>query len=260
MVQDETYPITEMPLPRIRAAGVERPWTWLAAGWEDLWRTPGVSLAYGAIITALSFALTAGLYWANAFFLLLPLAAGFMLMAPILAVGLYEISRRHETNEPVTITTALFGFGRHGAQLAGMGVVLMIFLLAWMRLATLIFALFFVGDAPPWESFIATVFFSIESIPFLIVGTAIGAVVAFFVFAISAVSIPMILDRDTNAIIAVLASLTAVRYNLKAMLVWASLIVLFTTAGLVTGFLGLVITLPLIGHATWHAYKDLIQH
>ena len=260
MVENETYPISEVPLPRIRAAGVDRPWAWLAAGWNDLWRTPGVSLFYGALIAALSFALTAGLVWANALYLLLPLAAGFMLVAPILAVGLYEISRRHETGEAVTIATAFTGFGRRGAQLAAMGVVLMIFLLAWMRLATLIFALFFNVEAPAWGDFVSTVFFSTESIPFVIIGTGIGAIVAFFVFAISAVSIPMILDRDTNAIIAVLASLAAVRHNMKAMLVWAALIVLFTAAGLATGYLGLVVTLPLIGHATWHAYRDLIQH
>jgi len=260
MARNETYPISEVPLPRIRAAGVERPWAWLAAGWTDLWRAPGVSLTYGALITAASFALTAGLFWADAFYLLAPLAAGFMLVAPILAVGLYEISRRHGTGEPVTLATAFTGFHRHGTQLAAMGVVLMIFLLAWMRLATLIFALFFNVEAPAWEDFVSTVFFSSGSLPFLIVGTSIGAVVAFFVFAIAAVSIPMILDRDTNAIIAVLASLSAVRYNLKAMLVWAALIVLFTVAGLATAYIGLIITLPLIGHATWHAYKDLIQH
>lgn len=260
MIPGETYPITEVPLPRIRAASVDRPWAWLAAGWNDMWRAPGVSLAYGALFTLLSLALTASLVWANAFFLLLPMAAGFMLVGPILAVGLYEVSRRLESGEPVTFAVAIMGFRRHGAQLAVMGVVLMIFLLAWMRLATLIFALFFNLEAPAWDSFMATVFYTTESIPFLVIGTTIGAIVAFFVFSISAVSIPMILDRDTNAIIAVLASLTAVRYNMKAMLVWASLIVLFTTAGLVTGYLGLIITLPLIGHATWHAYKDLIQH
>ncbi len=140
-----------------------------------------------------------------------------------------------------------------------MGLVLMLFLLAWIRLATLIFALFFSQRPVTMENFVSEVFFSAESIPFLIVGCGIGGVLAVIVFAISAVAIPLLLDReDANVFTAIAASVTAVTENPKTMAVWAALIALFIGAGLVTFYIGLIIALPLIGHATWYAYKDLI--
>jgi uncharacterized membrane protein len=135
---------------------------------------------------------------------------------------------------------------------------LVLFMMAWMLLAMIIFALFFSDRLPGPDNFIFEVFLSVESIPFLIVGTGAGAVLAALVFAISAVSIPMLLDRDVDVLTAVVTSLTAVRRSPGAMAVWAGLIVLFIGAGLVTAYLGLIVTLPLIGHAAWHAYKDLV--
>mgnify|MGYP006284897755 FL=1 len=248
------------PTPYVHRVPVDRPWIWLGRGWTDLRRAPAASLAYGFVFSLISFVIIGGLWLTDLIYLILPLSAGFMLMGPVLAVGLYEISRRLAANEPVTIAGAVYALQRNASQIALMGVALMLFLLAWIRLATLIFALFFGYSTLGLDNFVAEVFFSAESIPFVLTGTITGGILAALVFAISAVSIPMLLDRpDVNVAVAVVTSINAVRINALPMAVWAALIVLFTAAGLVTAYLGLIVALPLIGHATWHAYKDVIS-
>jgi uncharacterized membrane protein len=242
----------------IATIGVDRPWAWLAAGWSDLWEAPGVSLGYGLVFAVMGLLLTALLYLLDAFYMALPLAAGFMLVAPIIAVGLYEVSRRLALGEPVTMATPPEAWRRNFGQFAILGLVLMLFLLAWVRIATLIFALFFSNTPLELGPFIAAVFFSWQSVPFLLVGCGVGAVLAALVFAIAAISAPMLLDRDVSAITAIACSVTAVRRNWRPMALWAGLIALFTAAGLVVGYIGLALTLPLIGHASWHAYRDLV--
>jgi uncharacterized membrane protein len=236
----------------------EQPWAWLAQGWQDLCRAPSVSLAYGIMFSLAGLTLTAAIWLIDAFYLVLPLAAGFLLMGPILSVGLYEVSRRLAAGEAVSLGEALTAWRKNEVQIALLGLALVLFLMAWMLLAMIIFALFFSDRLPNPDNFISEVFFSVESIPFLIVGTGVGAVLAALVFAISAISIPMLLDRDVDVLTAVVTSLTAVRRNLGVMAVWAGLIVLFIGAGLVTAYLGLIVTLPLVGHAAWHAYKDVV--
>jgi uncharacterized membrane protein len=264
----DTVPVFAGPSPRIQRIGMDRPWTWLARGWRDLWRAPAVSLAYGVIFSLAGLVIAAAIWLIDVFYLVLPLTAGFMLLGPILAVGLYEISRRLDRGEPVrrldrgepvSLGAALTAWRRNMAQIALMGLLLMLFLLAWIRIATLLFALFFADNPPDPNNFIAEVFFSLDSIPFLVTGTILGAILAGLAFALSAVSIPMLLDRDTNVVAAAATSFTAVRHNLPAMLFWGFLIVLFVGVGLVSFYVGLVVTLPLIGHATWHAYRDLVE-
>jgi uncharacterized membrane protein len=139
-----------------------------------------------------------------------------------------------------------------------MGLVLMLFLLAWIRLAFLIFALFFGAQPPSWEHLIATLLFTTQGIPFLVVGIAVGGVLAAVVFAISVVAIPALLDREIGMLSAVVTSVAAVIENWRVMTGWGALIVLFTAAGLATFYVGLAVTLPLIGHASWHAYRGLV--
>ncbi|CAE7874186.1 unnamed protein product [Symbiodinium necroappetens] len=256
---DEVVPVFGQPLPKIRKISVDRPWAWLAAGWQDLRSAPSVGLGYGAIFTVVGFLLLGiayelGLFWQ----VLLPIAGGFLLVAPVLAVGLYETSRRLQAGEPTSMALALAGWQRNLGQIALIGVVGLVLWIAWMRLAFLIFMLFFSYEPPRPDNFLADVFLSDITIPFLLTGTAVGAVLALIAFAISAVSVPMLMDRDVNVMAAVVTSVEAVRQNFFPMLVWASLIVLFTAAGLLTFYFGLIITLPLIGHATWHAYRDLV--
>jgi uncharacterized membrane protein len=246
--------------PQIRRVTLERPWTWLAAGWRDIWRAPGVSLTYGAFFTAISMALTGGLYATGLEYLLPPLAAGFMLVAPMLAVGLYETSRRLEAGEPVTLGAALFAVTRSPTQLPFLGVFLALALLFWMRVASLLFALFFgTTNFPPLSEILPTLFFTWEGLGLLIVGSAFGAVLASAVFAISVVSVPLLMVRDVDAVTAMIVSVRAVRANFAVLILWAWLIVVLTGFGLIPAYLGLIVTFPLVGHATWHAYRDLID-
>ncbi|MFQ3621995.1 MAG: DUF2189 domain-containing protein [Acetobacteraceae bacterium] len=258
-VSDEAVPVFYGDSPRVRRVAVDRPWAWLSAGWKDLMAAPGVSLAYGALMLALSYLLLLLLVAVEVFWLVLPMTAGFFFLAPLLAVGLYETSRRLAAGAPVTLKDALTAFRRNPTQLSYMGVLLGLFHLGWIRIALLIFAVFFgIGFNPTWDSIVVQLM-QPDALPFWAVGTAVGAVLAAVVFAISAISIPMLLDRDVNMFVAVATSFTAVRLNWPAMVLWAALIVAFTAFGIIPLFLGLVVTMPLIGHATWHAYKDLVE-
>ncbi len=245
-------------LQRPRTIDTERPWVWLAAGWHDMRAAPLISGFYGVLAVVSSFALVAGLAMWKLHYLILPMAAGFMLVGPVLAVGLYETSRLLERGEPVTPRAVLGAYHRNGAQIAGMGMVLMLALLAWIRIAMLVFAIFYSSAPPALDQLVDRIFFSAQTIPFLLTGTVIGAVIAATVFAISVVSLPMLLDRETDVFTAIAASVNAVRRNPQAMLVWAALIALFTAAGLATAFVGLAIAFPLIGHASWHCYRDVV--
>jgi uncharacterized membrane protein len=256
----DTSPMSRSLILPVRRVGVEQPWEWLTAGWRDFLRAPAVSLTYGLAFVAVSVLLTLGLWLADLFYLVLPLAAGFMFIGPVVAVGLYEVSRRIERGQIVTLHGALMAWRANPGPIATMGLVLMLFLLAWIRLAFLIFALFFGVQPPSWEHLVTTLLFTTQGIPFLIVGSVVGGVLASVVFAMSAVAIPALLDREIGVLSAVATSVAAVLENWRVMIGWGALIVLFTAAGLATLYVGLAVTLPLIGHATWHAYRGLVAN
>jgi uncharacterized membrane protein len=247
------------PMPRVRVVEVDRPWAWLAAGWRDLSRVPGLSVLYGVVFSAVGCALTYWLYVAGMFFLIFPVMAGFALVGPVTAVGLYDVSRRLESGQPVSIGATLRVMVSRGETFAAMGLVLMLFFLAWMEIALLIFAFFFGSEPISAEKFVEQVFFAPESLPFIVTGTVAGGILAAIVFAISAVSLPLLLDRDVGVPTAVATSLRAVYRNRKALALWAMLIAVFISIGVATLFVGLVLTLPLIGYSTWHAYCDLVE-
>lgn len=254
----QTQAVFDVAFPKIRQVEIDRPWTWLAKGWNDILAAPRVSLAYGAAIAGASIALAGVLVVLETVYLLLPMAAGFFLVAPLVAVGLYETSRRISAGEQVSLPAALGAAGRNRAQIALLGLALMLLHLAWVRIATLLFALFFDRAHPSWGAIIDTIFFSPVSLPFLATGSVIGLGLAIVAFSIAAFSIPMLIDRDTNVMLAIATSVTAVSRNWKPMALWAALIVVFTAVGMATLFVGLVVAMPLIGHATWHAYRDVV--
>lgn len=247
------------PSPRVHRVPVDRPWAWLAAGWNDLLGAWRVSLVFGAAFVAISGAITFALVLAGVVYLLLPLAAGFFFVAPVLAVGLYEVSRRRQFGEVTAWRDAALAWRRNASQIALMGLALMLLHLVWVRVATLLFALFFQDASPSLERLVDALLFSAASLPFLITGTVIGAILATIAFSIGVVAIPMLLDRDVNVMAAIATSIVAVRSNWAPMALWAALIVVFTSVGFATFYLGFVVAVPLIAHASWHAYKDLVD-
>ena len=257
MTTDQTA--TGFGLPSEKRIGFDHPWAWLAAGARDMKKSPHVSLSYGALLAAMGCLLTYGLYELDAVYVALPLAAGFMLMGPLLAVGLYEVSRRHAAGEKVTLGAAFGAWRRDPGGVFALGFVLMLVFLLWIRIATLLFALFYgVGEFHA-EAFVSETFFSFKTIWFLITGIGVGAVFATIVFSMSAIAFPMIVDRKSGATVAILCSLRAVAHNWRPLVLWAGLIVAFSVAGLVVVYIGLIFTLPLIGHASYHAYRDLVE-
>lgn len=242
----------------VRAVHVEAPWRWLRLGWQDLLAARAISLTFGAAIALASLILINLLWRIDLLPYALPLAAGFMFVAPALAICFYDISRRLERKEPVAFGTVALAWKPNASQIAGMGLVMMLFQLAWIRFATLLFALFFGPGPASWDHFIQALFFSTDGLPFLIVGTLSGSILAIIAFAIGVTAFPMLLDRDVGTAAAIATSVRAAIVNWRVMTGWAALIVMFTAAGIATGCLGLIVTMPLIGHASWHAYRELV--
>ena len=232
---------------------------WLRAGIKDFRRSPMPSLAVGALCTGLSWAMVGAIAAADYAVMILPLTAGFMFAAPLLAVGLYEGSRRHAVNEPVTLDATRAALARNPSQIAFMGALLMLFLYGWMRIATLIFALFFGLELPPLGRFLSTAFLAPENLDFAVTGIGVGAVMAAIVFGLSALSLPMLVDRPMDAITAAITSMRACIANPVTMALWAAIIVGLTVIAALPGFLGFIVVLPVVGHATWHAYRDLVE-
>jgi uncharacterized membrane protein len=248
------------PAYAIREVPFDAPYSWLAAGWSDMWRVPRVSLAYGAIFAVTGFLLAVGLTQVGLQSMIIVLAAGFILVGPMIAAGLYETSRRLEKSEPVSLGSTLrAGFSGRG-QLAYMGLLLMAIYLVWVEVALLLFMLFLGSEPmPPVEAFVPTLLLTRQGLGLLIVGTAVGGALAATVFAVSAVAVPLLMTEHVDVVTAALTSVTACRENPKAMALWAALIAGAMLFGFVTLFFGLVIAFPLIGHATWHAFRDLVE-
>jgi len=246
-------------LAQVKDVTTEQPWHWLEAGWRDLRSTPATSIGYGALFVIASYLITLGTLTSGLFYLIPALLGGFFLVAPALGLGLYEVSRRLELGERANFGHALRAIGRHSFQVSTMGAALVVIYLAWLMVANLVFALLSGGITPTLAN-VLPYLFSADNAPMLIVGSLIGAVFALAVFAASAVSVPMLLDReDVDVFSAMRVSISVCRFNALPMLVWAGIIVVFILGGFITLYVGLAIGFPLLAHATWHAYKDLVE-
>ena len=204
---------------------------------------PGLRPGWGEGILARLW-LRLGSYW-----VLLALLSGFVFIAPVLALGLYAISRQLEAGVTPSLASGLRQQRRSLGNAMVFALVLLIVFLVWARAGSMVHV-FFPADADPgWQGLV--VFFGI--------GSAVGSLFALVSFAISAFSLPMLCDRDVDAVSAVVSSVNAVLRNKRAMAVWVALIVLLTALGFATALVGLSVTLPLLGHATWHAYRDTLD-
>jgi uncharacterized membrane protein len=211
-MSDDSIAVFRSPQPRIRQVPLDRAWTWLGAGWRDFMAGPANSMTYGIFAVLAGWLAVALLLWADLPYLVLPLTAGFFFLGPFLAVGLYETSRRREAELPVDLEATLMAWRRNPEQILLMGLLLLLFHLAWMRIAQLLFALFDFQTVPSWDRFSDLAWHSARSLPFLAVGVGAGAVLAAVVFVIGAFSMPYLLDRRTaNLFEAIATSVAAVR-------------------------------------------------
>jgi uncharacterized membrane protein len=225
------------------------PLTWLRLGWRDLRRAPRQGLFYGVLFAVLGASLAFVTWRLGLLALYVGLASGFVFIGPFLATGLYSISYQLENGLSPDLAFSLREGRTHLRDTLTLGLCLLVVLLVWARAATLM-SVFRPSDAfPTWH----------DLIPYLGIGTAVGAIFCAVIFAATAVSLPMLLDRRTDAITAVVTSINATLRNKRAMLVWAAIIVAAMLIGFATMFLGFVILMPLIGCATWHAYRHTID-
>lgn len=252
----------EMPLPlsaqRRRNLPAGAALSWLGAGWRDLWRNPVPSLLYGLAVFAVSAVIVWGLFRLGLDYILFPALAGFMVMGPLLAIGLYQKSRAIEQGEPVSLSRMIFVKAASGGQVWYTGAILSLLMLVWMRAAVIIYALFFgLRPFPGLHEVAAMLFGTPIGWAMLLVGTVVGGLFAAFSFAISAFAIPMLLDERVDAFTAMGTSISMVWRNLPVMIAWGAIVLALFLVSVATGLLGLIVVFPLLGHATWHSYRAL---
>jgi uncharacterized membrane protein len=238
---------------------MEQPLQWLTQGWADFAARPMIGLIYGLLVAVVGFALTAGLISQQLFHLVPVFTAGFLLIAPILSVGLYVDARiRHTPGARQAEGTGWIA-GRNLRSISEMGIILMLVFLNWIMLSNLLFASVFHELMPTWQGIEPLSVLWTQSRPFIAVYFGIGAILAALVFRMCAVSIPMMVDQEIDVFNAIFASWKAVGENWRAMSLWAVLIVGLCLIGFATLFLGFILVIPLLGYASWHAYRDLLQ-
>ena len=230
------------------------PFRWLALGWRDFIRAPVIGLFYGAVFMVMGWALLKVYEQAPAY--TLALSAGFLLMGPFLCLGLYRVSQRLEAGQKPDLGDSLLAWDTRTGQLAIFGFVLLVLEMLWGRATLVVFAVSFEGMPDFKGSLLALL--DPENIGFITAWAAVGALFAGLIFAVSVISIPMILDRQTDAITAGLTSLRLVLTQTGVMLWWGALIAVITVLAMLPWFAGLLVAGPVIGHATWHAYRAAV--
>jgi uncharacterized membrane protein len=241
----------DIPLRRLRLAD---PLRWLALGWRDFRRAPAIGLFYGGCFALMGWALITVYQRAPAY--VLALSAGFLLMGPFMCLGLYQTSRRLEAGEKPDLGESLLAFDRKIGTLAIFGFVLLVLEMLWGRASLIIFAVSFDGMPDFKGSLLALL--NPENINFIVAYVLVGGLFAGLIFSISVVSIPMILDQQTDAITAGLTSLRLVLSQPLVMLCWGALITALVVLAMLPWFAGLLVVGPVVGHASWHAYRAAV--
>ncbi len=240
-------------VPAVRKVNRDRPWFWLAAGWSDFVRVPGISLLIGLVVTAAMILVVSMMRPSSYPFLAAGVFATVVFLGPVLAVGLYEVSRRLEHRKPVGLMQLYDGWLRNSIGVLMAGGVLLLFMLAWYLISMVSGTLLFGMDAAVQA---AT---RMDNVGMWFVFSAVALPILALMFALMVVSVPMLIDRQgIDIVTAMYASLQAARANFSVMLLWAMLIGLFTALAVAPMFLGLMVVFPLLAYASWHAYRDLV--
>lgn len=250
--------VAGMDIPAIRRVRAARTLHWLWLGWHDFRRSWPVSLGYGVIFAVLGGSL---MIWArDSTHLVMTLISGFALVAPFLAIGFYAISSRLEHGLDAGGLFHPLSKLRRNASSIGLFALMLAFIMSvWERISALLVGIFLKNDLVANGYFSLGLLFENEHLGFVIAYLFFGAILAVLVFALSAVSPPMMMDRPVDTVTAIMTSLWAVWRNPLPMLAWAVLIGALTLLGVLTAFIGLVVLFPVLGHASWHAYRDLVE-
>lgn len=228
---------------------MKAPARWLHLGWKDIKTAPKQSLTYGLIIVALSYSVSLMVLYFGGLGLLASLLSGFVILGPVLAIGLYSISCQIQAGMTPQLGYCLREGKRHLGNELIFAVILSVVFLVWARSASMIH-IFFPSEAnADWSQFVV----------FLTVGTIVGTFFSAIIFCFSAFSLPMIMDKKADVVTAVITSINAVLRNKAVLFLWACIIALIVAIGFITAFIGFIVLMPLIGHATWHAYQETIN-
>jgi uncharacterized membrane protein len=242
------------PSFKMRHVPLGQPFQWLQRGWDDLRRIGRPGLAHGLLIAVLGAVLL--MLGSSHVYLTAAAITGYLLVGPVMTTGLCELARRRAAHEPLGFDESLQGLTRNPSGLVRFGGILGLIAILWFVLSA--FLLQVLNASVPSLAVALWGGSAWPSSNQILGYVGCGAVLAAVVFAVSVISVPLIIDRRVGAADAIGASLRATLFNLPAMLVWAVLIVVLTILGFVTLLAGMVIVAPLLGYATWHAYRDLV--
>ncbi|SDY94240.1 DUF2189 domain-containing protein [Citreimonas salinaria] len=262
MDPDSAIPKVVPPLPRPNAKARNLPkrtaFEWLGAGWSDFRTNPLPSLFYGLAVFLVSAFVVWGMFRFEVDYFFLPALSGFLVLGPLIATGLYEKTRRLEEGKRTTLGGMVFVKPASTYQAVFLGLLLLLLFMLWQRAAFLLYALHMgVRPFPGFDQILSLIFTTWIGWSLLITGTIIGGLFAAFAFAISVFAAPMMLEERTDALTAMGISLALVWNNLGVMLVWGGIVVALFALSLLTGLLGFIVVFPVLGHATWHAYRAI---
>ena len=246
-------------LPPVNTVGIAEPFRWLADGWRDLWAAPLPCLLYGLAVTALSVGLLVLIVATNIAFWVLALTCGFVFIAPMLAMGLYEAGRLIEQGERPRFSQMLCVCAAVRTDVAYLGLALLLIYIFWGRAAQLVYGLSTYTLHTTIPEFFAFAVGTEDGLNMLMAGSIVGGALAFLTYALVVVSAPMLLDQKTGVFAATATSVRAVSTNLPAMVLWALIIVVLLALSAATGFIALIVVFPWLGLASWRAYRGLVR-
>jgi uncharacterized membrane protein len=231
----------------------------IAQGVKDFARAPQYGMFFGAIYAAGGLLIVWLAFAMDYPYLAYPFVMGFALFAPFGAAGVYEISRRLESGEPLSWSAVLGAvWGRAGKELGWLALVSLFTLIVWLDLAVFLFLSFYGLSIPALPRLVADIFTTPYGVAFLLIGNGLGAIIALCVFSITAMSPPLLVDREIDFVTAMVTSVRAVMANPRAMLAWAIVIGADLAIAFATLFVALIVSFPVLGHITWRLYRRII--
>lgn len=247
-IKDHVASVTEIPF--------SAPLQWLQKGWDDLRATKFRGIFYGGIFVIMGHLII--LQYATKWQLTMGLISGFFLMGPFVCTGIYGLSQQREEGHGISLLQSLTCWRTNLGSIAFFAIILTFLMIVWARVSVIIFALSSTHTFPTLQGVLGNIF-SLENPQFVLLWTVVGFIFASLVFAIGVIAVPIMLDRNADTMMAMFSSVKALHTNPGPLYLWASLVVIIIGLSLLLNFWPLLITAPIVGHATWHAYRDMVK-